>query len=150
MSIVDTIYVGETLLDLEAKKVMTKLLTDGALTSPVAVESYGANVGNDLGVTARAGGGQALATVLKSTTSFHEVTTVATAADSVALPRLATGSGDVHMVKNSAAVNSMQLFGQGTDTIDGVATGTGVAIGAGKSRFCVDAAPGKWHSQLGA
>src|SRR6266550_7862785 len=137
MSIIDTVYIGETILDLESKKLLTKMLTDGAATSPVAVESYGVNVSSDLGVTAHAGGGQALATVLKSTTSFHEATTVATAADSVALPVLATGSGVIHMIKNSAAANSLQLYGLGTDTIDNVATGTGVAIGAGKSRTCV-------------
>ena len=100
-------------------------------------------------ITAAAGGTQAGALALSSTKTVHNITTVASAADSTKLP-LATGSGAIHWVKNSAAANSTQLFGSGTDTIDGVATATGVAIAAGKSRICVDIASGKWVSILGA
>jgi hypothetical protein len=105
--------------------------------------------GIETGLTAHAGGTQAAALALSTTKSIHNVTTVGTAADSVALP-LATGSGAVHWVKNSAAANSLQLFGSGTDTIDGVLTTTGVAIAAGKSRICLDFAAGTWLSILGA
>ena len=100
-------------------------------------------------ITAAAGGTQAGALALSASKTIHNVTTVASAADSVKLP-LATGSGLMHWVKNSAAANSMQLFGAGTDTIDGVATATGVAVAAGKSRICVDIAAGKYVSLLGA
>lgn len=100
-------------------------------------------------LTAAAGGTQAGALALSSTKSIHNVATVGTAADSVKLP-LATGSGAIHFVKNSAAANSMQIFGSGTDTIDGVATATGVAIAAGKARLLCDVASGEWVSLLGA
>jgi hypothetical protein len=105
--------------------------------------------GNETGLTAAAGGTQAGALALAASKTVHNITTVATAADSVKLP-LATGSGGMHWVKNSAAVNSLQLFGSGTDTIDGVATATGVAVAAGKSRILYDLAAGQWVSLLGA
>lgn len=104
----------------------------------------------ETGLTAHSGGTQAAALALAAApTTVHEVTTVGAAADSVKLP-LATGSGVVHVVKNSAAVNSMQLYGSGTDTIDGVATATGVAVAAGKARYCIDATAGNWISVAGA
>lgn len=106
-------------------------------------------VGVETGLTAHAGGTQAAALALSTAKSAHEVTTVGTAADSVKLPA-ATGSGAIHWVKNSAAANSLQLFGSSTDTIDGVATATGVAIAAGKGRVCIDIAAGSWFSILGA
>lgn len=105
--------------------------------------------GIETGLTAHAGGTQAAALALSTTKSFHEVTTVGSAADSVALPA-ATGSGNIHWVKNSAAANSMQVYGQATETIDGVASATGVAVAAGKSRAFIDSASGKWQSLLGA
>lgn len=117
-------------------------------TLNVALLSVGA-AGLEPAITAHAGGTQAAALALSTTASFHDVTTVGTAADSVKLP-LATGSGNIHWVKNSAAANSLQLFGSGTDTIDGVATATGVAIAAGKGRLLIDDGAGTWESLLGA
>lgn len=100
-------------------------------------------------VTAFAGGGQASATQL--TTSNNRVPTVATAADSVKLP-LAVAGQTIHLV-NGHATNSMQVFGGGTDTINDVATGTGVAQAAGKAAtyFCTKSAPaGLWYRVLSA
>lgn len=85
--------------------------------------------GVDTAITAHAGGTQAAAMALKPTASFHDVTTVATAADSILLPP--ANVGEFHFVKNSAAANAMQVFGAGTDTIDSVATATGVSQLAG-------------------
>lgn len=85
--------------------------------------------GNDTALTAHAGGGQANALKLNKDASFHEVTTVATAGDSVALPPALVG--EKHTVKNSGA-NKMQVYGQGTDTIDSVAYGTGVPLNPGE------------------
>lgn len=73
-------------------------------------------------ITAHAGGGQSSATPL--TTEMNRVTTVATAGDSVALPASAPG---LTIIVENAAANPMQVFGAGTDTINGVATGTGVS-----------------------
>lgn len=81
------------------------------------------------GITAHAGGGQASAVALAGL--VNSVDTVATAADSVALPA-PTVKGQAVVVLNNTA-NSMQVFGSGTDTINGVATATGVAQAAGKS-----------------
>ena len=82
----------------------------------------------DTALTAYAGGGQASALALNKRCAFHEVTVVATAADSVALPPAKVG--EAHFVKNSAAL-AMQVFAPDPDTIDSVATGTGVVQLAG-------------------
>jgi imidazole glycerol phosphate synthase subunit HisF len=99
-------------------------------------------------ITAHAGGTQAAALALNPLKTVHNVTTVATAADSIKLP-LAVGSGIQHLIHNSSGT-SLQLFGDGTDTINAVATATGVAIAAGKSRLLTDIAVGKWVSMLSA
>lgn len=100
-------------------------------------------------VTAAAGGGQTNATQL--TGNVANVTVVATAADSVKLPLAVAGA--VFFLTNSDASDSMQVFGAGTDTINGVATATGVAQAAGKSAvyYAVTSAPaGKWFRVLSA
>lgn len=127
------------------------LAVGGALTAAAAV-SVGTTVawaGIETGLTAHAGGTQGAALALSATKSVHNIGTVGTAADSIVLPA-ATGSGKVHIIKNSAAANSLQLFGLSTDTIDEVASGTGVAIAAGKARILIDFASGTWFSLLGA
>lgn len=101
-------------------------------------------------ITAAPGGTQAKAIPLGLGYGIHVVTTVASGNDSVAMERLATGSGYMTWIYNAAASNSMQLYGQGTDTIDAVATATGVAIAAGRGRLLFDYAAGKWLSFYGA
>ena len=101
------------------------------------------------GVTAFAGGGQASATQLAGASG--NVTVVATNADSVKLP--AGIPGRVFFLENSDSAQSMQVFGNGTDTINDVATATGVAQAAGKSAvyFCMTAQPAaKWFRVLSA
>lgn len=109
--------------------------------------SFGAGSTED-NITATPGGTQAAAFALSATKPVHRISVCATGADSVKLP-LATGTGNVHVVANDGAA-SAQLFGAGTDTIDGVATATGVAVANTKRRICVDFAAGKWVSILGA
>lgn len=94
--------------------------------------------GENNAVTAFATGGQTNATALREDVSFHEVTTCATAADSVRLPPAVVGA--YHFVKNSGAA-ALQVYGAGTDTIDSVATGTGVsqAPKEGNFYYCVTA-----------
>lgn len=84
-------------------------------------------------VTARAGGTKALATPIASTNV--KLGTVATAADSVLLP---PGYPGLRVFIANAGVASAQVFGAGLDTINGVATGTGVAQANGTSAiyFC--------------
>ncbi len=85
-------------------------------------------IGLDTAITAYATGGQTNAKVLRQDCAYHDVTVVATAADSVALPYPFVG--EVHFVKNSAAL-AMQVFAPSPGTIDSVATGTGVSQLAG-------------------
>lgn len=139
---------GVTAGTVTASKTVVVGATKNVDTLNIALLSVGA-AGMEPTVTAHAGGTQAAAFALSATASFHDVTVVGTAADSVKLP-LATGSGNIHWVKNSAAANSLQLYGSGTDTIDGVATATGVAIAAGKARLLIDDGAGTWESLLGA
>ncbi len=139
---------GVTAGTVTASKAVVAGASKNVDTLAVALVSVGA-AGIQTPITANAGGTQAAAFALSATASVHEVTIVGSAADSVKLPP-ATGSGNVHWVKNSAAANALQLFGAGTDTIDGIATATGVVVAAGKSRMCVDTAAGKWQSLLGA
>lgn len=75
------------------------------------------------GITATAGGNQATARQLAN--RINRLSVVATNADSVKLPL-----GDIGMevlIINDGAANA-QVFGSGTDTIDGIATATGVAL----------------------
>lgn len=108
-------------------------------------------VGVETPIVARAGGGQALATALSANVTRHVVTTVATPADSVALPAATTDQlGLKHTVRNSAAVNAMQVYGSGTDTIDDIAFGTGVSQAAGIGVIYECLAVGKWYRVVGA
>lgn len=103
-----------------------------------------------IAITAFAGGGQTNAVLL--TSQYNRVDTVATAADSVKLPA-PTFIGQEVEVMNNAAANSMQVFGSGTDTINGVATATGVAQAAGKFAMYKASSIGAgaaWHRILSA
>lgn len=92
-------------------------------------------------LTARAGGGQGLATAL--TSMVNRVTTVATAGDSVALP--AAAAGLVITVINRTS-NPMQVFGAGTDTINGIATATGVSQPPNSVCTYTCGSVGKWET----
>lgn len=114
----------------------------GALPLANFLAGTAAGITPTIGLTAHAGGGQANALPLAN--AMNEVSTVATAADSVSLPL--ANDGLVVYLRNASAT-SMQVFGSGTDTINGVATATGVAQAAGVSAiyFCTKSAPaGTW------
>lgn len=134
---------------------VTSISTNLSLSGTLAVAGAStlsagvALAGIETGLTAHSGGGQGSALALSATKTVHNVTTVAAGNDSVALPA-ATGSGAVHVVMNSAAANSCQVYGAGTDTINGVATATGVALAAGKAGLYVDYAAGTWFELKGA
>lgn len=93
------------------------------------------------GIVAHAGGGQGSAYALTMQTS--RVATVATAGDSVLLP--AAVIGDELLVINEGA-NYMQVYGTGADTVDGVASGTGVPQMAGSVVIYVCPTAGKWKT----
>lgn len=117
----------------------TALATLTAGTFPTTVNA---------GVTAAAGGTQAKGTQLTGTAA--NITTCATDADSVLLPLGIAGI--TYNLVNSGA-KSAQVFGAGTDTINGVATATGVAQAAAAKAhyFCTKSAPGgTWFRILSA
>lgn len=96
-------------------------------------------------ITATAGGTQATAYQLVH--GINRITTVATAADAVALyPALA---GCLALVLNAGA-NALQLFGNNgnADTIDGVATATGISVPPNTAMFLLCVTAGSWTSAL--
>jgi len=102
-------------------------------------------------ITAFATGGQTNAVALTPARTVHRVTVCATNGDSVRLPA-PTSVGELHIVANDGAA-SLQVFGAGTDTINSVATATGVAVPAGKRAMFIAMATGaasNWIMLLGA
>jgi len=100
------------------------------------------------GITALAGGGQSSSTT-KLTSMINRVTTVATQGDSVALPPAVAGLAI--MVINKGA-NPMQVFGDNgaADTINGIATGTGISQGINTNVVYVCTVAGNWEVPLTA
>lgn len=93
-------------------------------------------------LTAKAGGGQTNATPLPNL--MHRVTVVGTANDSVALiPAIA---GMFTFVNNSDATDALQIFANGTDTINGIAGSTGISLPAGQSLLFFSPANGVWFT----
>lgn len=107
-------------------------------------EKYAPRQRVTVGLTANAGGGQSGATPLP--TAINRVATVATAGDSVLLPTSADNVGAEVTVINAGA-NSLNVFPQGADTIDGAAS---KAVAAGKSAAFFSVAAGIWHSLASA
>ncbi len=95
-----------------------------------ATTTYGdpINYSNATGITAFATGGQASATAL--TEEINNVTTVATAGDSVKLPAAVAGK-HVH-VKNSGAT-ALDIFPATSDSIDALAVNLAIRIQPGSS-----------------
>lgn len=93
------------------------------------------------GFTAHAGGTKAAALQLPAGVSLLSVDTVATNADSVLAPQAKAGV-TMCIFNNGAA--TLDVYGQGTDTINGAATATAYALTAGQAAlfFCV--ADGAW------
>lgn len=100
-------------------------------------------------ITAQADTTKANATPINAVKA--RVTTVAGAGDSVKLP---PGYPGLEVTLFNDGANSMQVFGSGNDTINGAATGTGVAQGNGLSAVytCYDvvAGVGIWGRVLSA
>ena len=97
------------------------------------------------GITAFAGGGQASAVAL--TAMVNRVSTVATSGDSVRLPASAPGL-EITVINRGA--NPMQVFGAGTDTINGIATATGISQGVATAATYVCSVTGNWEVPLTA
>lgn len=102
------------------------------------------NESNVDALTAHAGGGQGSALALSK--EVNRISTVATAGDSVKLPASVAGLSII--VINSGA-NSMQVYGAGTDTINDVATATGVAQQPNSIEVYACPVAGKWYADMG-
>jgi hypothetical protein len=117
-------------------------LIDGSALNTLASQANAAwGLTPQAGITANAGGGRANAVVI--TGRIAEVATVASGNDSVVLP--AAVASDTRFVINDGA-NALQVFANGTDTIDGTAGSTGVSLASGAKTQFVCYANGKWVS----
>lgn len=94
-------------------------------------------------LVAHAGGGQALAFQIGNT-EMTRVGTVATAGDSIMLPPAQPGIG--LLIVNHGA-NSMQVFGQPSDTINDVASATGVPQMQNSAVFYFCFTAGAWYTE---
>lgn len=62
--------------------------------------------------------------------------------DGVVLPVVGSGTDRVFLLNNTA--NPVQLYGNGSDTVNGVAGSTGIIIAPNSAVIAVEAAPGAW------
>ena len=96
--------------------------------------------------TAFGGGGQTSATLMPSV--VNRITTVVAAGDSVKLPPAVAGLSII-LINSATSGFTMQVFGSGTDTINDVATATGVSQPVNDTAvyWCAKGgAAGKWYS----
>jgi hypothetical protein len=98
-------------------------------------------------IAAHAGGARALATPVRQAITLIAV--CATAGDSVMLPP-ATGGQLLWLINAGAASAQMFADASTSDTINGVAAATGVALAAGKSITLVSPISGAWFGVLSA
>ena len=91
-------------------------------------------------ITAFATGGQASAVAL--TSLVNRVATVATQGDSVKLPASAVG---LSITVLNRGAQPMQVFGAGTDTINGIATATGISQGINTTAVYICNVAGNWE-----
>lgn len=96
------------------------------------------------GVTATAGGGRAAAK--KIAAMYTRFSTVASAGDSAVLPPIVQKLGLTVCIINDGA-NAMQVFADGTDTINGIAGATGVPQMTKSVVYYTALSTGKWHAQ---
>ncbi len=119
-----------------------RLADDDAINFALANPQWETNYG----ITALAGGALSASTPVL-TLGANTVTTVASSADSVVLPSAVAGS--VVFVANAGA-SAMQVFGKGSDTINGTAGATGISVANNKRILFVAVTNGKWFSLLSA
>ena len=93
---------------------------------------------------AAAGTNQATATPIK--TMQNRFTTV-TSGTGALLPVAVAG---MNLVVINAGANPMQMYGTGSDTINGIAGATGVALAVGKTAEYFTTVAGAWHQLLSA
>lgn len=98
------------------------------------------------GLTAAAGGGRPNAFPIVA--SKNQFTVVATASDSAVLP--VAYAGLEILVQNDDAADAMQIFANGTDTINATAGATGVSLAAGACAMFKCVVAGNWRRFVSA
>lgn len=116
-------------------------LIDGSALNRFVARCFQGGISREDSITATAGGNKATARVL--TRTINHVTVCATLHDSVLLPKAIAGSRVV--VRNDGAAG-LDMFGKGTDTINGVATGTATTLAAAKAIELVCVTAGAWFT----
>lgn len=99
----------------------------------------------DSGITAHAGGGQSSAYAL--TAGLNQITTVASANDSVVLPSATNG---LVVVVVNAGANSANVFPASGDKINALSANTAFAVANGKTAIFFVGVDGNWYSILTA
>jgi hypothetical protein len=100
------------------------------------------------GYTASTTQTQAGALPLDAGSAGHRVTTVASAADAVLLPKAVNGR--IVIVTNAAAANSMGCFPQPSDKVNALAADAVYALAANKTAMFVCHVDGTWNTILTA
>lgn len=113
-------------------------LQDGLWLNALA---NGQNRSYQNGIVAHAGGTKAAAFQLPAAVSLIEVDTVATTGDSVLAPEALAGT---EFRLYNAGANTLDVYGRGTDTINGAATATAYTIASGVSATFFCATNGSW------
>lgn len=85
-------------------------------------------------------------TALVVTAMQNRFTTVATSTGAI-LPIAVAG---MSVVIINAGANGLQVYGNGSDTINGIAGATGVTLAAGKTADYITTVAGAWHQLLSA
>lgn len=67
--------------------------------------------------------------------------------DGVMLPQVGSGTDRVFLINNTA--NPIQVYGFGSDTINGVAAATGIAMAPNSADVYIEASPGAWSVDAG-
>ena len=99
------------------------------------------------GIVAKAGGTKALATPLTAT--INQVATCATLNDSLLLPPAIPGNYPYGLLIANDGAAAATVYGQGTDTVDAVATATGVQLTNATRCIYYISGPGTWVSCKG-
>lgn len=109
--------------------------------------SNGQNLSYLNGVVAHAGGTKAAAFQLPAAVALIEVDTVAADHDSCLLPQAAAGV-TVEIFNSGAHV--LDLYGQGTDTVNNAATANAYSLNANQSATFACAKDGSWFATKSA
>lgn len=104
----------------------SSVASTGAVSGTTITPSQNIVIGGTESVTAGTTQTQAGATNLSASVAVH-VITVGTSSDGVRMPAIV--QRQLHCLRNASTVNSMKVYGAGTDTINEVATATGVSFG---------------------